>query len=282
MIDINRRTAAMMALLSPLAAGAGRAQTPAPRKLLSPAPMAPTMDHTMGMPNDGVHWMGDETIAMLMYPGMTVMDLIGPQSMFAAMMGAKVMLVAKTLEPVTSDAGVTITPHATFETCPRDLTVIFTPGGTDGTIAAAKDPATLAFMRDRGARAKYVTSVCSGSLILGAAGLLKGYHATSHWSCRDALAGFGAIPTDARVVRDRNRITGAGVTSGLDFGLTMVAELRDRTYAECCQLMGEYDPHPPFNAGSIHTAPPEAVKPMMELIAPFRKQAEALASAYSA
>lgn len=277
MTDIDRRTAALMALLSPLAASAASAQTAKP---LKPAPMAPPMNHAMPSDmgrGDGVKWMGDEQIAMLMYPGMTVMDLIGPQSMFAAMMGAKVYLVAKTLEPVTSDAGVTITPHATFETCPRDLTVIFAPGGTDGTIAAAKDPATLAFIRDRGSRAKYVTSVCSGSLILGAAGLLKGYKATSHWSCRDALAGFGAIPTDARVVRDRNRVTGAGVTSGLDFGLTMVAEMRDRTYAECTQLMSEYDPHPPFNAGSLKTAPPEAVKPMMELIAGFRQQAEALA-----
>jgi putative intracellular protease/amidase len=279
MTDIDRRTATLMALLSPLAAGAASAQTPT--KPLKPSPMAPPMNHAMPSDmgrGDGVKWMGDEQIAMLMYPGMTVMDLIGPQSMFAAMMGAKVMLVAKTLEPVTSDAGVMITPHATFETCPRDLTVIFAPGGTDGTIAAAKDPATLAFIRDRGARAKYVTSVCSGSLILGAAGLLKGYKATSHWSCRDALARFGAIPTDARVVRDRNRITGAGVTSGLDFGLTMVAEMRDRTYAECTQLMSEYDPQPPFNAGSLKTAPPEAVKPMMELIAGFRKQAEELAS----
>lgn len=278
MTDIDRRTAALMALLSPLAASAASAQRTA--KLLKPAPMAPPMNHAMLSDmgrGDGIHWMGDEQIAMLMYPGMTVMDLIGPQSMFGAMMGAKVFLVAKTLEPVTSDAGVTITPHATFETCPRDLTVIFAPGGTDGTIAAARDAATLAFIRDRGARAKYVTSVCSGSLILGAAGLLKGYKATSHWSCRDALAGFGAIPTDARVVQDRNRITGAGVTSGLDFGLTMVAEMRDRTYAECTQLMSEYDPHPPFNAGSLKTAPPEAVKPMMELIAGFRKQAEALA-----
>ena len=280
MTEIDRRTAVLLTLGSPLAAGAARAQAAQP---LKPAPMAPPMNHAMSPDmgrGDGVHWMGDETIAMLMYPGMTVMDLIGPQSMFAGMMGAKVMLVARTLEPVTSDAGVTIIPHATFETCPRDLTVLFTPGGTDGTIAAAKDPATLAFMRDRGRRAKYVTSVCSGSLILGAAGLLKGYKATSHWSCRDALAGFGAIPTDARVVHDRNRITGAGVTSGLDFGLTMVAELRDRTYAECTQLMSEYDPHPPFNAGSLRTAPPEAVKPMMELIAGFRKQAEALADAY--
>ena len=281
MTDIDRRTAALMALVSPLAAGAASAQTAG--KAFKPAPMAPPMDHTMPSDMgraDRVHWMGDERIAMLMYPGMTVMDLIGPQSMFGSMMGAKVMLVAKTLEPVTSDAGVTITPLATFETCPRDLTLIFAPGGTDGTIAAARDPATLAFMRDRGARAKYVTSVCSGSLILGAAGLLKGYKATSHWSCRDALAGFGAIPTDARVVRDRNRVTGAGVTSGLDFGLAMVAEMRDRTYAECTQLMSEYDPHPPFNAGSLKTAPPEAVKPMEELIAGFRKQAETLAADY--
>ena len=287
MTDLDRRSAALLALPALFAAGAARAQAPtlAARPELRPAPMAAPMNHAMASHmegGEGVHWMGDEEIALLMYPGMTVLDLIGPQSMFGSMMGAKVRLVAKTLEPVTSDAGVTITPHATFETCPRDLTVLFTPGGTDGTIAAARDGATLAFMRDRGARAKYVTSVCSGSLILGAAGLLKGYRATSHWSCRDALAGFGAIPTDARVVRDRNRITGAGVTSGLDFGLTMVAELRDRTYAECTQLMSEYDPHPPFDAGSLRTAPEAAKRPMLELIAPFRRDAERLAAASGA
>ena len=273
MTDIDRRTATLLALLAPFAAGAAGAQTPAPQ------PKMTDMGHDMNMTgyDPKVHWMGDEQIAMLMYPGMTVLDLIGPQSWFGAMMGAKIHLVAKTMEPVTSDAGVTIVPNATFETCPRDLTVLFTGGGTDGTIAAASDPATIAFMADRGARAKYVTSVCSGSLILGKAGLLKGYKATSHWSCRDALAGFGAIPTDARVVRDRNRITGAGVTAGLDFGLIMVAELRDRTYAECCQLMSEYDPQPPFNAGSIKTAPPEVKAPMLKLIAGFRERAEALA-----
>ncbi len=277
MTNIDRRTAALMTLLSPLAAGAAGAQTASAR--LKPAPMAPPMNHAMpGNSGDGIHWIGDEQIAMLMYPGMTVMDLIGPQSMFASMMGAKVMLVAKTLEPVTSDAGVTITPHATFDTCSRDLTVLFAPGCTDGTISAARDPATIAFIADRGARARYVTSVCSGSLILGKAGLLKGYKATSHWSCRNALAGFGAIPTDARVVRDLNRITGAGVTSGLDFGPTMIAELRDRTYAECTQLMSEYDPQPPFNAGTLKTARPEVKAPMIELIAGFRKQAEALAA----
>ena len=276
MTDLTRRAVTLAALAAPFAVSGARGQN----KELKPAPMAPPMNHPMPSDmgrGDGVHWMGDEQIAMLMYPGMTVMDLIGPQSMFGALMGATVLLVAKTLEPVTSDAGVTIIPHATFETCPRDLTLIFAPGGTDGTIAAASDPATLAFIADRGSRAKYVTSVCSGSLILGAAGLLDGYKATSHWSCRDALAGFGAIPTNARVVRDRNRVTGAGVTSGLDFGLTMIAELRDRTYAECTQLMSEYDPQPPFNAGSLETAPEAAKRPMMELIAGFRQQANELA-----
>ena len=109
--------------------------------------------------------------------------------------------------------------------------------------------------------------------------MLKGYKATSHWSVRHALAGFGAIPTDARVVRDRNRITGAGVTAGLDFGLMMVAELRGRLYAECTQLMSEYDPKPPFNAGSMKTAPEEVKTAMIQMVEDFKKKAEELAAA---
>jgi len=268
MNEIDRRQAILFALSAPFALYAAPAVSQ----------QAPGMNHTMPEA-PGVHWMGDEQIAMLMYPGMTLMDLIGPHHMLAGLMGAKIFLVAKSLDPVTSDTGVTITPNASFETCPRDLTVLFAPGGTDGTLAAAADPQTRAFIADRGARANYVTSVCTGSLILGAAGLLKGYKATSHWSVRHVLAGFGAIPTDARVVRDRNRITGAGVTAGLDFGLTMVAELRGRTYAECCQLMSEYDPNPPFHSGSIKTAPSEAKTPMVELLTDFVKKSEALAAA---
>ncbi len=270
MIDIDRRHALMLALLAPLAAhAAGTAGAQAPEHQMP----------DMGRDMDKVPWMGSEQIAMLVYPGMTVMDLIGPHCMFGSLMGAKIHIVAKSLDPVTSDAGLTVVPDATFDTCPADLTVLFAPGGTDGTLAAASDAQTLGFMADRGKRAKYVTSVCSGSLILGAAGLLKGYKATSHWSCREALAGFGAIPTEARVVRDRNRITGAGVTAGLDFGLTMVAELRDRTYAECSQLMSEYDPDPPFNAGSMKTAPAPVKQAMIELVADFSKKAQALADA---
>ena len=187
MINIHRRTAALITLLAPFAASAAAAQT-APHKM-------PDMGAGTRRDMTKVPWMGSEEIAMLVYPGMTVMDLIDLHCMFGSLMGAKIHIVAKSLAPVTSDAGLTIVPDATFETCPRDLTVLFTPGGTDGTLAAANDPEPLAFMADRGARAKYVTSVCSGSLILGATGLLKGYKATSHWSCRDALAGFGAIPS---------------------------------------------------------------------------------------
>lgn len=274
MIDLDRRNLVAMALLAPLASLATGS---------SSATAQENKEHGshMYMPDSTVHWEGNEQIAMLMYPGMTVMDLIGPHCMFGSLMGAKIHLVAKTMDPVTSDAGVTIVPTATFDTCPRELTVLFTPGGTDGTLAAATDPATLAFMADRGDRAKYVTSVCSGSLILGAAGLLNGYKATSHWSCRDALSGFGAIPTDARVVRDRNRVTGAGVTAGLDFGLMMIAELRSRFYAECTQLVSEYDPQPPFHAGSMKTAPEKVKADMVELLAGFSKQAGQLSRSYA-
>ncbi len=216
---------------------------------------------------------------MLMYPGMAVLDLFGPHSMLGSPMGAKVLLVAKSMEPVTSDAGVTIIPRATFSTCPRDLTVLFTPGDTDSTLAAGAGPATLAFMADRGGRAKYVTSVCSGSLTLGAAGLLKGYKATSHWFVRHVLADYGAVPTDAHVVRDRKRITGAGITAGLDMGLTMVAILRGHTYAECTQLVDEFLPDPPFHAGSLRAAPPEVRTSMQPLLESFSKKAEVLARA---
>jgi cyclohexyl-isocyanide hydratase len=268
--DFDRRSVAMLALIGPLAAAAGAAAKDAASP---PAPPSPSHDMSMAPAS----WMGHDEVAMLVYPMMTALDLIGPQYMFASLMGAKVHLVAKTRKPVVSDTGVTITPSATFAETPKDLTVLFAPGGTQGTLEALQDAETRAFMADRGSRAKYVTSVCTGSLILGAAGLLKGYKATSHWAARDALTDFGAIPTDERVVIDRNRITGAGVTAGLDFGLTMVAQLRDADYAQSLQLLCEYDPHPPFNSGSIHTAPPH-VRAMMEaMLSPFRDQVHAVA-----
>ena len=229
----------------------------------------PTPDAGHDMTTMPASWMKPDVIAMLCYPGMTILDLIGPQYMFASLMGATVHLVAKTRDPITSDTGVTMVPTATLDECPADLTVLFVPGGTAGTLDALRDDAIRNFVADRGARATFVTSVCTGALVLGAAGLLKGYRATTHWGALETLADCGATPVAERVVRDRNRITGAGVTAGLDFGLTMVAELRDPLYAQGVQLGCEYDPAPPFNSGSLRTAPDDVKAIMTSMYAGF-------------
>ena len=140
-----------------------------------------------------------------------------------------------------------------------------------------KDEETLTFLADRGARARFVTSVCTGSLLLGAAGLLQGYKATSHWVAREVLATLGAEPVNARVVTDRNRITGAGVTAGFDFGLNMAAQLRDVNYAKAVQLLAEYHPEPPFDAGTPERAPAETTRILTEMFAPFVEKAQAAA-----
>jgi len=150
-----------------------------------------------------------EEIAMLIYPGMTALDLIGPQQVFGYVMGCKVHMVAKTSEFVTSDSGVSIRPTKTFADCPDPIDILFVPGGGTGTISLMRDKETLAFLTSRAKNAKYVTSVCSGSLVLAAAGLLRGYKATSHWAVRDVLADFGAEVVAKRVVEDRTRITAA-------------------------------------------------------------------------
>ncbi len=202
-------------------------------------------------------------MAMLLYPGLTLLDLIGPQT--ALNLHAQTHLVWKSLDTVVSDSGIGIQPNATFADCPRDLDILFVPGGF-GTAAAMADPEVLAFLTDRAPRAKYVTSVCSGSLILGAAGLLKGYRATSHWALRGMLTRFGAEPVEGRVVVDRNRLTGGGVTAGIDFGLTLLAKLRGDDAAKLTQLTMEYDPEPPFNAGSPEGAGPALVQQALTLM----------------
>lgn len=203
------------------------------------------------------HWMGSEQIAFLIYPQFTALDMVGPHHMLTSLMGAKVHLVAKTRDPVQCDTGLSVMPSMTFDECPTDLDIVCVPGGSQGTLAAMQDDATMLFLKDRGSRAKYVTSVCTGSLLLGAAGLLQGYEATSHWATRGLLPIFGARPAAGRVVVDRTRITGGGVTAGIDFGLTLVGRLRDRQYAEGVQLMAEYDPKPPYSAGTPESAPAE-------------------------
>ena len=168
-------------------------------------------------------------------------------------------MVWKNLEPVGNESGpaplIPVKPTTTFSQCPDDLDVLFVPGGVPGTFTMMEDPEVLQFLRDKGARARYVTSVCTGSLVLGAAGLLKGYRATSHWTTLSVLQELGAQPTQGRVVVDRNRITGGGVTAGIDFGLSIAAKLTSDDYARAIQLYLEYDPAPPFDAGSPTKAP---------------------------
>ncbi len=205
-------------------------------------------------------------IGMLLYPGLTLLDLLGPQTALST--SANVHLLWKSRDFIESDTGIGLRPSATFADCPKNLDALFVPGGP-GQIAVMTDAETIRFVADRGFRAKYVTSVCSGSLVLGAAGLLRGYKATSHWAARDALPLFGAIPVDARVVEDRNRITGGGVTAGLDFGLVLLARLLGEGVAKMTQLAMEYDPHPPFDAGTPRTAGPEITKKVLDWMGPF-------------
>lgn len=192
---------------------------------------------------------GVQRVAMVIYPGMTALDMIAPQLIFATLGNTDVQLVWKDRKTILSDTGVPIVPTQAFDEVATGLSVLFAPGGTD-TYPLMNDPKIVGFLQRVGPTAEYVTSVCTGALLLGAAGLLRGYRATTHWVVHDVLATLGATPVSERVVVDRNRITGAGVTAGLDFGLTIAAKLRGDDYARMLQLAYEYDPQPPFDAGS--------------------------------
>ncbi|MFD0860421.1 DJ-1/PfpI family protein [Roseovarius aquimarinus] len=195
-------------------------------------------------------WQGSEQVVFLAYPGMTALDLVGPQYMFASMMGASVRIAAKTLDPVVTDTGITILPDIVLADAPEAPDVLCVPGAGSGILDVLEDAETIDWLARTGEKARYVTSVCTGTLLLGKAGLIDGYKVTSHWITRPLVEEFGAIPVDARVVRDRNRVTGGGVTAGIDFGLTLLAEMRGEDYAKAVQLLAEYDPAPPFDAGT--------------------------------
>ncbi|HKF49881.1 MAG TPA: DJ-1/PfpI family protein [Terracidiphilus sp.] len=199
-------------------------------------------------------------IAMLIYPGMTALDLIGPQQVFGYLPGVNVELVAKTKDLVRSDTGISIRPSKTFADCADPLEVLFVGGGSDGAVALMTDGETLDFLAQHARTAKYVTSVCTGSMVLGAAGLLRGYKATSHWSVRDLLPQLGAELVVNRVVQDRNRITAGGITAGIDFGLRVAAELRGEDYARFLTLALEYAPQPPYGPGAPENATPAVEK----------------------
>lgn len=257
-MSIERRrfiqVAAAAMAASPWLARAGK-----PQMGTQQAPAQSSHDMS-GMPPE---WTGKEQIGMLLYPGMTALDYVGPYHMFASLMGATVHQVAVSMAPVVSDNRLTLVPTTTLARCPRELDILFVPGGGDGTLAAMRNSRILDFLADRGSRAGLVTSVCTGSLLLGAAGLLQGYQATTHWAAHGVLADAGAIPVQKRVVHDRNRVTGAGVSAGLDLGLAVVAMRRDPTYAQTVQLLAEYAPEPPFQAGTPATAPAD-VRAMLE------------------
>jgi cyclohexyl-isocyanide hydratase len=190
---------------------------------------------------------GVQRIAMIVYPGMTALDLIAPQQIFVALGNTDVQLVWKDRKTIVTDSGIPIVPTQAFDEVTAGLTVLFVGGSANPPM---NDPKVVGFLQRVGPSSQYVTSVCTGALILGAAGLLRGYRATTHWAFRGVLPTLGAIPVAERVVVDRNRITGAGVTAGLDFGLRMAATLRNDNYARMLQLMFEYDPQPPFDSGS--------------------------------
>ncbi|MBT2504182.1 DJ-1/PfpI family protein [Curtobacterium sp. ISL-83] len=190
----------------------------------------------------------------LLFPHVTQLDLTGPVQLFSRLPGATIDLAWHRVEPVPTDSGFAILPTTTFADAPQ-ATVLMVPGG-QGAFDLMDDPVALDFVRKQAANARYVTSVCTGAFILGAAGLLIGKRATTHWASHPLLTLLGAVPEQARVVRDGNIITGGGVTSGIDFALTVAAEVYDEATARAVQLTMEYDPHPPFDAGS--PARPEA------------------------
>ena len=196
-------------------------------------------------------------IGFVLFPRVTQLDLTGPAQVLSRVPGAKVHVVWKAIEPVMTDVGFTINPTTTYAECPQ-LDVLCVPGGI-GVVDQMNEPLTIDFLRGHGATARYVTSVCNGSLLLGAAGLIDGYQSACNWKWLHFLPQFGAEPIKSRVVHDRNRWSGAGVTSGIDFGLSLAAELSDEETAKSIQLGLEYDPQPPFDCGSPEKAGSERV-----------------------
>ena len=203
-------------------------------------------------------------IGLVFYPGMTSLDILGPQQVVSGLPGVQIHRIWKTLDPVKTDDGMMVLPDTTFENCPQvDVICI---GGGIGQTAIEDDPQILAFLRKQGSTAKFITSVCGGSIFLAKAGLLEGYRAATHWAARAQLAQLGVEVSTERVEIDRNRITGGGVTAGIDFGLTIASILYGEEIAKIVQLLLEYNPAPPFDTGSPEKAGSELVEKAMLLM----------------
>jgi cyclohexyl-isocyanide hydratase len=220
-------------------------------------------------------------IGFVIFPNLTQLDFTGPLQVLARLPQSTVHIVAKSLEPVPSDCGLGLVPTHSFADCPP-LDLLCVPGGGTGVIAAAGDRETIDFVRGQARQAKYVTSVCTGAFILGVAGLLRGRRATTHWAFTDLLPLVGATHEKARIVRDGNLITAGGVTSGIDFGLSVGAEIAGEEAAKAIQLELEYDPAPPFSCGNPDRAPPGFVEGLLPgsyrpMVSAFRASLEQIA-----
>ncbi|MEQ9317123.1 MAG: DJ-1/PfpI family protein [Henriciella sp.] len=204
------------------------------------------------------------SVAFLVFPNVTQLDLTGPAQVLSRLGNVTLDLVWKTRDPVPTDSGFPLLPTKTFDEV-EQADILCVPGGF-GTVDVMQDGKVLDWVRKIGGTADWVTSVCTGSLVLGAAGLLNGYEATTHWASHEQLAFFGAIPVKQRVVLDRNRLTGGGVTSGIDFALALTARIRGDAHAKFVQLSIEYDPNPPFDSGTPDKADAETLERYWALV----------------
>lgn len=211
------------------------------------------------------------SIAFMLFDGVTQLDLTGPAQVLSRLGDTTIHLVARDVKPVSTDSGFPLLPTASMDEITK-ADILCVPGGF-GTLDVMRDTRSLNWVKEIASTATWVTSVCTGSLILGAAGLLQGYKAACHWASRDQLSYFGAIPVAERIVFDRNRASGGGVTSGIDFGLALAAKIRGEEYAKFIQLSLEYDPAPPFDAGSPEKVSSEILNEyqnMVKRVAPDR------------
>ncbi|RAI59477.1 DJ-1/PfpI family protein [Roseicella frigidaeris] len=219
-------------------------------------------------------------IGFLLFPRLTQLDFTGPFEVLSRLPGARVRTLWKEAGPVRADTGLTILADTALADCPP-LDLLCVPGGP-GVAPLMEDAAVLAFLQRQAAGARWITSVCTGALVLGAAGLLRGKRATTHWASHDLLAALGAEPVRARVVRDGRLVTGGGVTAGIDFALALLAELAGPETAQAVQLQIEYAPDPPFTAGEPATAPPAVLEAARQRGAAMRAEREALVARVAA